>query len=774
MKKVIVVVLVAAFLLLAFYALTARKTGLRRVVEVSSCVEITSPGTYVLTGDLKSEGTCIKVLSSDVVVEGGGFSIEGGEYCVYVEGVRNVTISNLRAVGCGYGFYVKDSEDVKLVNLEARGCKKPGVSLVGVRGAVLRGIRSTGNAAGIVVVSCEEDLKNYLLAEPFEERAKETGDVSVYDSVLTGNEIDGFFLLNGAGVTLRNCTCSGNAGGIYLFNSEEVVVENCTATDNEYVGVMLDNCDRCMVRRSFMRGNTGAVRLDYSDYCVIEENLIVDNILDGVFIQRKSSNNVVRGNVVKGGTYGIRVIDGEGNKVEGNKVHETLECDICLGKGVTVTMANNEYDVMKEVSEKPGKGPEQPKPPEGGKLPEKKEKAKEGEKAEAGKVNLEEISLAKGLIDRFGSWGHKHDEYSYTPGYAWIKPHPGPFNRYFIEKVKGVYDFTTCDEGVRKALSFGAEVVATIWPYAGWDEEAYKDREGYGMATGDGPFATVLPPSRFKPYDMEAYKDFVRALVERYDGDGIDDMPGLERPIKYWEVLNEPEAQGKPDETGRIKCFFQGSGEEYYELLKATYEAIKEADPEAKVILGAPASLKDKGAVKWWEEFFAAGGGMYFDIAAVHSYGDEEGDFNVGEMKELMEKYGVEKPIWVTEVGPVHDLVEKYGPEIYIKGAVRAFASGAEVLFFDYEPTPHKPLALVMAHVLGDFEEVEEIGEGCYRFTVHGREVYVVWSPGQLPSWVEGEVMVVDVYGNYEVVPAGEVKIGKDPVYVIIPPLEKD
>ena len=36
------------------------------------------------------------------------------------------------------------------------------------------------------------------------------------------------------------------------------------------------------------------------------------------------------------------------------------------------------------------------------------------------------------------------------------------------------------------------------------------------------------------------YQDFVKQLVERYDGDGIDDMPGLKNPIKYWQIDNEP------------------------------------------------------------------------------------------------------------------------------------------------------------------------------------------------------------------------------------------
>ncbi|MGQ9576341.1 MAG: hypothetical protein ACUVUC_13585 [Thermoguttaceae bacterium] len=37
----------------------------------------------------------------------------------------------------------------------------------------------------------------------------------------------------------------------------------------------------------------------------------------------------------------------------------------------------------------------------------------------------------------------------------------------------------------------------------------------------------------------EAYIRFVKAVVERYDGDGVDDMTGLNVPIRYWQFENE-------------------------------------------------------------------------------------------------------------------------------------------------------------------------------------------------------------------------------------------
>ncbi len=383
-----------------------------------------------------------------------------------------------------------------------------------------------------------------------------------------------------------------------------------------------------------------------------------------------------------------------------------------------------------------------------------------GEIAPAGGVAVRTVGegIEGAWAIHFGCWGHKHDEYAYVVGYGWMKPHPGPFNRLFIEPRRGEYDFSTVDEGVRRALEKGAEVVATIWPYAEWDEEAYKGVEGYGMATGDGPFAEVLPSTRFKPHDMEAYKAFVKALVERYDGDGIDDMPGLERPIKYWEILNEPESQSV-EEDGRIKCFFQGGGSDYYELLKATYEAIKETDPEAVVIIGGLATLQGEKAEEFLREVLELGGGEYFDIAAVHSYDDEMDDFNVGELKALLKEYGLEKPIWVTEVGPKPEMTRE-DDIAFVKAAIRAFAEGAEVLFFDHDP------GVVMAYILGDFNSVERLSEGLYRFDIGGETVYVIWSPATLPKELSGPLYVIHIYGEVEEKDASEVEVSGEPIYV--------
>lgn len=89
--------------------------------------------------------------------------------------------------------------------------------------------------------------------------------------------------------------------------------------------------------------------------------------------------------------------------------------------------------------------------------------------------------------------------------------------------------------------------------------------------------STALLNQQHFPKDeyIEDYREFVRAFVERYDGDGEGDAPGLLYPVHHFGVERE------------FTGFWPGSGEDYVRLLEIAYPTIKEADPEAEVLLVA-------------------------------------------------------------------------------------------------------------------------------------------------------------------------------------------
>lgn len=220
----------------------------------------------------------------------------------------------------------------------------------------------------------------------------------------------------------------------------------------------------------------------------------------------------------------------------------------------------------------------------------------------------------------------------------WERPHPGPFIWGEIEKDEGAYDWDLVDSYVNEAQDNDVLLAATIWPYANWDQERCHEK-----LPDTRRLFSILGDFRGKPCDPEAYKRFVKALVERYDGDGSEDMAGLVYPIKYWEVINEPEMVG----TG---TFFKGDPQtsDYLEVLEATHDAIKAADPGAKVLNGGIASLyPDEKPL--WDEVLGGPGAGDIDILTIHSITIGT-DLQLPSLGAFMEQLDLAQPIWVTEI----------------------------------------------------------------------------------------------------------------------------
>jgi hypothetical protein len=379
------------------------------------------------------------------------------------------------------------------------------------------------------------------------------------------------------------------------------------------------------------------------------------------------------------------------------------------------------------------------------------------------------------------------------------RPHFEFFQWGMIEKEPGFFDFHETDEYVRQAQSYGMHILANIQPFAQWDQ---------AVCHQDLPPAEQSPdpdwsPTKGKPCDMEAYRDFVVRLVERYDGDGTDDMPGLTYPIKHWEVMNEPEFC-----TGEL-VFFQGDAADYYDILKTTCEAVKAADPEAYIVQGGMAGMMDID-IEFWQEVFDLGGAEYIDIMNMHSIGHGE-HLNIPAFRRLLDDNGIEgKPIWVTEVQyqqshQTQDYTNDDFAKILARSYIYALANGVDKLFYvnirmpfmsgkDGPPFDERSAiitddgqksALFYAHLtiaemlgeLGKDDTVEIISEsivdwhieaGQYRFVIDGRIVYALWGGGPAPAEITGEVTVVDISGTEKVMDAASLVLSDSPVFVII------
>ena len=68
-----------------------------------------------------------------------------------------------------------------------------------------------------------------------------------------------------------------------------------------------------------------------------------------------------------------------------------------------------------------------------------------------------------------------------------------------------------------------------------------------------------------KPEFRDLYANWITSIVERYDGDGVDDMDGLIYPIKHYEIGSE------------FSSFEPEPVDEYLEMLEIAYEAAQQS-----------------------------------------------------------------------------------------------------------------------------------------------------------------------------------------------------
>ena len=308
------------------------------------------------------------------------------------------------------------------------------------------------------------------------------------------------------------------------------------------------------------------------------------------------------------------------------------------------------------------------------------------------------VSIPTRILDnKFGflSGGPGEPERIKEFGGLWGRPHPGPFLWDSMQKVKnGDISYSKTDRLVKEYQEEGIGLLVTLWPFADWDQKQKSNASDYKVSENDeflprgpgGMFQDMdyLPRYRGNPFDWKAYRKWVKAIVERYDGDGKNDMPGLKIPIKYWEVMNEPDLtapEGAEDE-GRLD-FYTEDAEDYGELLIKTSEAIKEADSEAKILIAGAAGGNDRFLHFYRQVFADEKTILAFDIANVHCISNDEYEsFNVEPYLKMLQDLGIDKPVWVTEAEAMISDDQDINATQTMRSSKKALELGAERIFF--------------------------------------------------------------------------------------------
>jgi hypothetical protein len=204
-------------------------------------------------------------------------------------------------------------------------------------------------------------------------------------------------------------------------------------------------------------------------------------------------------------------------------------------------------------------------------------------------------------------------------------------------------EFAAREQTLQTAKSLGINFVRTgfiwrdiqpeprRWQWAKFDSVVLSARERSVHLLG---VVHAPPPWAFPAHEhLNEWAAFLDSVIAHY-GEYVTD----------WEIWNEPNIDKFWPKTAPV--------ERYFDLVKRSYQIIKQKRPQATVLLGGMAN--QPSAFIFWERLAALGAADYCDGVAYHPYGV------VGEeLVPILQKirgifsasHSSPKPIWITEYG---------------------------------------------------------------------------------------------------------------------------
>ena len=194
-----------------------------------------------------------------------------------------------------------------------------------------------------------------------------------------------------------------------------------------------------------------------------------------------------------------------------------------------------------------------------------------------------------------------------------------------IEPKKGQWNFEPMDRVIRRAKKHDVKVLEVLCYNTLWNE-------------------TIEGNTKSMPKDLDAWREFVRRMAQRYKGD-----------VTWWEIWNEENAGWL---AGPYEQYPHRRWTDYRDLLKIAYQTLKQVNPKNVVLFGGLAHDSDD----WWkdlEAYYRVEAPQYCDVIAIHPYpgganplANEWYPRYIDEILAVMANHGDGgKPVWITEVG---------------------------------------------------------------------------------------------------------------------------
>ena len=315
--------------------------------SIESCTTITEPGRYVLAANItdSSEDACIRIETSDVVLDGRGHTIDGVQNRSRLEAFANAS----------YGIVPDETGETTQQGTTA-GPDETTEATPGTTEATPGPTDGAANASD----AAENRTVNVSFPTPSNPEWANTGiaanastpltnvtvtDVTVREFVfgiyyhdvsdgamrnvrVTGNG-DGLEIHRSNQVAVTESALDGNQWGLYAENSSALRVDRTTARENDESGIYVFNSTSVRVSSSTVeRSGASGIVLDGVNDSRVVDSASRANEFDGIFVIAGERNRITDNEVTGNGHAGISLILGStNNSLVGNVVANTTGTD---------------------------------------------------------------------------------------------------------------------------------------------------------------------------------------------------------------------------------------------------------------------------------------------------------------------------------------------------------------------------------------------------------------------------------------------------------------
>ena len=250
--------------------------------------EISSPGVYFLNCSGQISGTALKVLGSDIIINGMKNNLSGnlttGTYGVQIEGnsglISNISIINITLEKFDIGLRCNNSQDITLSDIDIGSNLRAGIQVEDCKSLNSRNIEVKNNhnnisgGSGLIISKCSDifiespDISGNGMIKKSDSGGiliSNSSDVSVVSGVISKNPGTGIIIDSGGmNNSLLNCEVSFNQnGGVLSRSNKGFALQNTVVANNKGTGIEFINMAYPIIRGNKI--NNSSIGLSISD-----------------------------------------------------------------------------------------------------------------------------------------------------------------------------------------------------------------------------------------------------------------------------------------------------------------------------------------------------------------------------------------------------------------------------------------------------------------------------------------------------------------------------